>query len=527
MEMKKQVLSFTEFINESYRIISEGGEGSKGALLEAINRFTRTGISTAAANEVGKISGIAELATTKETPDAAGELGEALISFVDAIEGQGIKITDVQTKINDITYDNVVSQSILVNNQRANLIQWVYDINLSNIQNKLGAGVYYNYVSDKTYWNKIQTDKRFSGIKDKSERLGGNNSKKLGFFGRFTNWSRSFITRKDMEYDKSQKSTKYLEDSGLLGNTVITDVKESGTITTAISEITRKDMFWGGGNERLTKSDSKGFSNVAGNKNVVGKGTKTTDSEGNVVKDNRPYLIALPYDVELPEKAKIPTINKSNKAAEKGAKAYYTLVLYSVSDLSKSDRVVPFTQLVMSSKKVPTGENIETFEVDVYDNGEKGKENILFGKDSSKLTPEGKKNINKAIDEFYSIESILVQGFASKEGDVDNNTTLCKNRAAEVVTHIKSVKNWQINGNSITADPNAHIQPETGEGSTDPLPLWRKVRLVVKGTKLKNSTPVTKDVPELISTISEFNPDKVTIKQICITFEISSKPERE
>ena len=524
--MKKQVLSFTEFINESYRIISEGGEASKGALLEAINRFTRTGISTAAANEVGKISGIAELATTKETPDAAEELGDALISFVDAIEGQGIKITDVQTKINDITYDNVVSQSILVNNERANLIQWVYDINLSNIQNKLGAGVYYNYVSDKTYWNKIQTDKRFSGIKDKSERLGGN-SKKYGFFGQFINWSRSFVTRKELEYGIPTKPTKYLEDSGLLGNTVITDVKQSGTITTAISEITKKDMFWGGGGERLTKRDSKGFSNVGYDKDVVGKGTKTTDSDGNVVKDNRPYLIALPYDVELPEKAKIPTINKSDKAAEKGAKAYYTLVLYSISDLSKSARVVPFTELVMSSKKVPTGENIETFNVDVYDTGEKGKENILFGKDSSGLTPEGKKNINKAIDEFYSIESILVQGFASSEGTVDRNTTLCKERAESVVTHIKSVKNWQINGNSITADLNAHIQPTTGKGSTDPKPLWRKVRLVVKGTKLKNSEPVTKDVPELISTTSEFNPDKVTIKQICITFEISSKPERE
>jgi len=500
--MKKQVLSFNEFIFEAYRIL-ESDEDVAGSLIDAIGRLERSGVKYK--EELGIIAGIAKLAANKDYPDTEGDLAKSLLGFIEGIEGEGIKITGVDTKMNVINYDNVVSQNVLVGEGEdatyINLIEFINDLNVGNASEKIGSGTHVD--KGKTYWNKVQTDKRFGGIGVMSNYLDG----KKRFGARTVNFFASFFLRNPSKQtsglESQTKDTKYLSGTGLLGNTVITDVESTGSIVTKTSIIESRDMIFGGKASSENKGKKrKGFSNLPGDKKVATK-----------------PAIQPPYKANLPEKAMDPTSNKSAKT-EKGVKAYFTLVLYSFGDLKKSDREIPYTKLVLTSKLVPTGKNVETFELDVYDSDEKGNQ-VLFDVNSYKLSPAGKNNINRAIEEFNNIDSIQVKGFASKEGDVKNNETLCIERAKSVAEYIKSVPDWEIKKESITASSTPNIQPKTGKGSTDPLKSWRKIRLVVKGTKLKSSYPEMKEVPYLVPTLATFNPDQVDIKQICITFEVS------
>jgi outer membrane protein OmpA-like peptidoglycan-associated protein len=295
------------------------------------------------------------------------------------------------------------------------------------------------------------------------------------------------------------KDTKYLADSGLLGNEVITAIS-SKVILTEESKITRRDMFLGGADvKRAGAKDRRGLSNVKGDKSVVNG-----------------YSIAIPLDAKLTDAEMDPTSNKAKKVGEE--KAHYTLVLYSMGDLRKSTRQIPFSDIVLTEKTVPTGENIATYTEDLLNNEDENKR-VLFALDSSVLTPAGKDNINNLIESFYSIESVEIQGFASKEGDKDNNDKLCVQRAASVAAYIKSVKDWGIAASKVTSSATPNVQPKT---STETLPSWRKVRFIVKGTKA-GTVPATQTVPVITPTIGKFTPDAVDIKQICLCFEVGKK----
>ena len=132
MEMKKQVLSFSEFVNEAYNGYNKlmEGEGAD-ALIEAISKLDSAGISKDALNELGIISGIAKAVATKESPDSEGALGNSILSFIKGITETGVNITNVESKINVITYDNVVAETILrEDGERVKLLDWLYILNL-------------------------------------------------------------------------------------------------------------------------------------------------------------------------------------------------------------------------------------------------------------------------------------------------------------------------------------------------------------------------------------------------------------
>ena len=291
-----------------------------------------------------------------------------------------------------------------------------------------------------------------------------------------------------------------MADSGLLENNVIVSI-DSGVITTKKSVITSKDMFWGG-RDKKGYGSYKGFSNTEGDKSKVAG-----------------YKIELPLGAELTEEQMLPSKNKSEKV-KKTPSVHFTLVLYSVGEITKSDRKIPFSDLVLTEKTVPTNENTVTYTEDLLNNEDENKR-VLFKVDSYALTDAGKDNINKLIESFYSIESIEIQGFASKEGDKDNNDKLCVERAAAVAAHIKSVTDWKIAEAKVTSSATPNVQPKVGEGSTDALPSWRKVRFIVKGTKT-GTVPATETVPVITPTIGKFTPDKAGIQQICLCFEVGS-----
>lgn len=499
--MKKQVLSFSEFVFEAYRVFET--EKKANEFIEAVSKLDASGMSGQAKDLMGTISGIAKSIATKDNKDPEKDLGSQLLMFLDGITENGVTISKLESKINIIPYDNIVGGSVLLEgDNRVKLMDFIYDLNYGNADAKGSAGAYKR--RDKSYWKKVTTDKRWIGPWGMSSKVGGfAHQKDLKWFGKGINWLAAFIPFK--KKTKSMQSaenrdTQMLADSGLLGNEVIVKVA-SGVISTGQSKITTRDMFFGG--KQKAGQARRGLSNVEGDKNV------TTG-----------YKIQVPLDAKLTSEQKLPTKNKSEKVS-KVPKVYFTLVLYSVGEVTKSDREIPFSELVKTEKTRTVGTNSIEYTVDMYNNDKAGKP-VLFDLDEAILKPEGKQNIDNAIEQFYSIDSIEVLGFASQEGDVKNNQTLCINRAKEVSDYIKGVKDWAIPAASVTSSASSNIQPSTPVATEADRKVWRKVQLKVKGTK---ATPVDlkqENYIEYVPTISKFNPDRADIQQICLCFEVTS-----
>jgi outer membrane protein OmpA-like peptidoglycan-associated protein len=512
-KMKKQVLSFNEFIFEAYRVFET--EEEAGEFIEAVSKLDASGMSSEAKNLMGTISGIAKSIETKNNKDLEAALGKQLLRFLEGITENGVEISKLETKINVISYDNIIGGSILLeNNDRVKLMDWIYDINYANAYSKGSAGAYKK--RGKSYWNKVTTDKRWIGPWGMSGKVGKvGHQTDLKWFGKGINWLAGFIPFKKKTKSTSSASnrdTKLLADSGLLGQEVITDVT-SGIIITRQSEIKHRDMFWGG--KARVGTDRRGFSNVAGDKKI------TTG-----------YKIEIPLNSKLTNEQKLPTSNSAEKVS-KVPKVYFTLVLYSVGPVSKSDREIPFAKLVKTEKTKTIGENSVEYTVDMYNNDSSGTP-VLFNVNESGLLTEGKQNIDNAIEQFYSIDSIEIFGMASQEGDLARNKELCKLRAEAVATYIKSVKEWGIPAGSITTpeggvkhkvdgkEYTVNIQPSTPTATEAERKLWRKVQLKIKGTKATPVDPTTETYIEYVPTIGKFNPDKADIQQICLCFEVTS-----
>jgi len=523
--MKKQVLSFNEFILESYRMFENEEEAN--AWLEAVGLIVNSGLSEQGKDIMGDISGICKLASTKEDPNPDQKLGDALLGFLGGISSNGVKISDISTKINVITYDNLVGGSIMTSEQdRIKLVNWITGLNTTNTASKGSGGAY--QIADKTYWSKVQDQKRFSGISGMTGKLGGKlNRKDLGWFGKSANWFASFFTRKDLGFGAATKDTIYLADSGLLGNNVITDVS-SGKITVLMSGFNDSgDMFLGGGPGKYAKRDRKGISNVSGNKKAK-------------IDKKDPYNIEQPLGANLLDNQIYPTESGSSDV-KKSSKAYFTIVLYSAGEPKPGDpsKSVPFTEIIKTEKtKLVTG-NSQQFVIDILDeNDADGKSKILFSVNNTSLSPAGKGNIDNAIEPFSSITSIQVMGYASQEGTLQTNQELCLGRAKAVAEYIASQKDWNISSSIISypktatdlvePDPNKEgsmrstIQPASPAKPESERAKWRKVRLTIVGTKSVPVEPKKVTYTEITATKSSFTPEQVDIKQMCICFEVSS-----
>lgn len=501
MEMKKQVLSFDEFVFEAYRVFES--EEDANAFIEAVSLLDKSGLSSDAKTLMGVISGIAKSTATKNNKTPEADLGKELLDFLDGITGNGVKIINMESKINTIPYDNIVGGSVLMEgNSRVKLMDFIYDLNIGNSSAKGQAGAYES--KGKAYWNKVQTDKRFAGPGSSSGRIGGKTSRKdRKWLGKGINWFTSFIPlKRTTATNDESKDTLYLSDSGLLGNDVIVSIA-SGVITTKRSLITSEEMFWGGKSKGTGKKDRKGFSNIEGNK-----------------RDVTGYKIEQPLGAKLTEEQTLPSKNKSAKA-KKTPSVYFTLVLYSVGEVTKSDREIPFSELVKTEKTRTIGENSVEYTINLYNNDEAGKP-VLFDVDKAILKPTGKENIDNAIEQFYSIDSVEILGFASQEGDAKNNQNLCVNRAKAVADYIKSVKDWKIPSSAVIASTSSNIQPAAPVATEADRKKWRKVQIKVKGTKANPVDPKKENYIEYVPTIGKFNPDKADIQQICLCFEVGS-----
>ena len=110
--MKKQVLSFDEFVFEAYRVFEN--EKDANAFIEAVSKLDKSGMSAQAKTLMGTISGIAKARANKDNKTPEEDLGSELLDFLDGITGNGVKVINMESKINTITYDNIVGGSVLM-----------------------------------------------------------------------------------------------------------------------------------------------------------------------------------------------------------------------------------------------------------------------------------------------------------------------------------------------------------------------------------------------------------------------------
>jgi outer membrane protein OmpA-like peptidoglycan-associated protein len=506
--MKKQVLSFNEFIFEAYRVYEAGGEGA-GGFNEALVLLKSSGASGQAMEKIGDINGISKLLANKENTAPQDEIGEEIVQLIQNLSNKRTIISKTVSKVNTISYNNVVANQVMTEGGRTNILDFIYEINLGNVVNKSRVGSEDTGKGDKINinWEKVSTSKRWASMSSMSSTRRYKNMRDAkGRWGRFFNFVASFFERDpNIKAGGGLKDTRYLLNSGLLGNNVITDIS-NGIIKVEPSEITHREMFMGGRNKKNAR-DPKGLSNVGGNKKVV-----------------KAYTDVDPLGAELTAEEKFPT--KGSSKISKTPKGYFTLVLYSLGPIKSSTDSVSFSELELQEKIVPQDDVSVEYTVNLDTNDSSGKP-VLFAQNGYSLSEVGKNNIDLIIEQFYSIKSIKVIGFASDEGTDEVNADLCKKRSAEVTKYIKGVKEWNL-GSRVTDAASVNIQPEqpstlTSAQKEEARKVYRKVQLIINGTKIKLDPKDPKIEFDITPTVGKFFVDSVDIYQTILTFEVEAK----
>jgi outer membrane protein OmpA-like peptidoglycan-associated protein len=504
MEMKKQVLSFNEFVNESYnaiRKITEGDESGATDLITAIAKLEESGLSGPEKGKIELLSTLSSIAQTQNNPDAEKLLGSSLLSFINSLSNNYLEISKVISKTNIIKYPYLVNGNVIVSTgedtaENFNLIDYLYAINLSNCDNK-NTGT-----TNGVDWKKLQTDKRFS-----ASNISGKGIGKVG------NFIKSFFQRDQYknEVDDSSKNTKYLDGSGLLGQQVIFGIDSNNIKTFQAIEVKRDMLLGGSDRKKGGKDDRKGISNQPGNKSVLKEINYET-----------------PLGAVIQKYQGDPTIGKDSLS--KSPKAYFTLVLYNIGKSTKNAKGIKYTEMALTPKLVPKG-IVKTYTETIFNNTDNGNGNdyVLFEQNKSDLLATGKENIKALIQSFYSIESIEIQGSASDEGTQKINEDLCKARAKSVQTFINGTecKVFNIPAAKVTVSEKLDIQAPVSttldavakEKLRKP---HRKVTFIIKGTKT-NEAPDMELVNEYSPTIGLFYPETVEIYQTVLTLEVQKR----
>jgi hypothetical protein len=480
--MKKQVLSFTEFINEAYSMMineAKTWEDVKTLLGDDIDAETAKMLSYIEENfkqdnlneESGKL-----LAT-------AGEKFGKIIS--ERLKSEYTKIDGVDVTVNDIKYNKLIQGMVYVTKKspigtsvsgtkfEANekgmmkIVDLLNLINLKNISHK-----YQEYGIVDTKKGKAE----FSNVPK------GEMQKRGGFWGAL-----------GFKYKGKEKNK--IDGSGSSGQIYITDADKVITI----SEWTNT--------EQVTP-----YSGVVPVKMSLDIGQI---SRKNLFQD--PRVAGDDYR----------TKSKRNKRADV---AEFTFVFYCLdpnSIQSKKGVLSYYTDIV--PVEIPFKEADSTKTLEIEENG------ILFTTGKSELTEKGKKVIYNAITQnFSSVSKIEVTGSASQEGpssaspqeytaatyakDKEGNLKLAGERADSVVTFLKEIA---PDTNPTAKDPEIQGEAKTDEATRK---TFRKVILNVTGTQIVPGKTGTKTVytPET----GGIKADLVTIKEIQMTFIVSIDPDK-
>jgi outer membrane protein OmpA-like peptidoglycan-associated protein len=382
MEMKKQVLSFTEFINEAYSIMVNEGrtwDDVKTLLSKKLDDEAKTNLAY-----------MEDLMKSDARPGYKGDIlklaGESFSRAVaEILDGKYTNITSIDTSINQIEYNEVIQGNVFVSKSfPMNQVLGNYGA-FSEADGRMQIGDLLNLLNTRNI-NKL------SSVITKANKKG-----KAKF---------DDISRKDRQqglWDVLRLSGegKKIEGSGSQDLYYITKVEsqieigkwENDKKVTPISGVVPTDMSMN-----------------------VGRRKSAENLEG--IRRNK--------DAKL----------------KKAGSAVFTYVFYtldpkSVKDGKNKGADKKITEIKEIKIPIKTPDVTETLQIE--DNG------VLFTVGTAKLTEDGKKQIYNAItQDFNSVFEIEVQGSASQEGDIKINEKLCIDRAAAVAAYLKTVSSAKV-----------------------------------------------------------------------------------
>ena len=468
--MKKQVLSFSEFINEAYSMMineAKTWEDVKTLLADQIDKDTANILAYVedclASDEREGAKGVDILAV-------AGEAFSKVIS--ERLGGEYTNITEVKTEIRDIEYNECIQGSF-------------YVVKNSPIGSEIAVqGKSLGKFVEESGKMKIQDFLNMINLK--------NISKLSGAAGGTTS-----VNKKGAEFSNIDKSDK-AEGDGLWGKLGFKKIGDGKKIKGSGSH----DQYYITGNN--PQIEFAKWENKAKVTPVSGAGPVDMSADvGNVRKLN---LQGISRYKEVEQKSK------------KASMAEFTYVLYALDPKSVSRGrgkgvKKSFTDVKEVKIKVKEPDVTETLVMEDNDG-------VIFRKNSAELTEQGGKNIyNLITSNFTTVAEINIQGSASQEGDVKTNTDLCIARAEEVKIYLEKFFDA-----TITASKTANIQPKTPDTDEKTRKTFRNVTLKISGTKIIPGQSTDKIVRTPIT--GKIACDTVTIQELQMTFVVEIDPDK-
>ncbi len=376
--MKKQVLSFTEFVNEAYSMINEGKTWSDvktllSDYLDAEGKDILANIESCLASDARSKE---DFSGKTSILDSAGAMFAKVVS--EKLNSKYTNIVNIDTEINDLSYNKVIQGSVY-----------------ATASNPIGSNLGTNYGKFPVEDGKIK-------LQDALNAINVTNMKKLAIY------DTTDQTKKGSEFSQALKSDLQKGPWWLLG--------------------------WKPGEKRKiyeSGSQDQVYITQIEDKLEVGKWSnndKVTPASG-----------VKPVDMSIDRglKAKKRVTGNKTDVLKKAGEAKFTYVFYAVdpkSINSGKNKGADLTVNDIKIVKIPVKTPDVTEKLNIQDNG------VLFTVNTSTLLEDGKKHIYNAITQnFTSVSEITVQGSASQEGDKANNEKLCKDRASAVVAYLKTV----------------------------------------------------------------------------------------
>jgi outer membrane protein OmpA-like peptidoglycan-associated protein len=376
--MKKQVLSFTEFINEAYSMINEGKTWSdvKTLLSDYLNQEAQDILANIESCLASDARSKTDFSGKTNILDSAGAMFAKVVS--ERLDSKYTNITEISTTISDLTYNKVIQGSVYATKS-----------------NPIGSSLGTNYGTFPVEDGKIK-------LQDALNAINIANMKKLYVY------DTTDQTKRGSEFSQALKSDLQKGPWWLFG--------------------------WKPGEKRKiyqSGSQDQVYITQIEDKLEVGKWSnndKVTPASG---------VAPVDMSIDRGRKDKKRVFGTKKDSLTKAGQAYFTYVFYAVDPKSINagkNKGADMTVNDIKMVKIPVKTPDVTEKLNIQDNG------VLFTVNTSTLLEDGKKHIYNAITQnFTSVSEITVQGSASQEGDKANNEKLCKDRASAVVAYLKTV----------------------------------------------------------------------------------------
>jgi len=476
--MKKQVLSFTEFINEAYSMVNEGKNWSDVKRLLSDNIDSDAKLFLSYMENCFSSDGRKGIKTN--ILDSASVAFGKLIS--ERFAGEYTEIDGITTTISDIIYDKSIQGTLDVS--KSNLIGTKFSTGGQEVgpftQDSAGKMKIQDFLNMINLFNLRKLSGSTSELKTKKGTA------------EFAN-----ISRQDKK-----------EGEGLWGKLGFNKIGDGKKIKGSGSE----DQYY-----------------------ITGTGTSLAIDKWENKKKVTPISGVTPVNLSEDRGTKYGSEGYKKDKSKKAGTAEFTYVFYTLDPRSNKDSIKNQSKEYeaisgIKEVKIPVKTPDVTQKLVIQDG------DTLFVTGKSDLTPEGKLNLNNAIlSNFTSVSEITVQGSASQEGpasaaakkydattyakDKPYNLKLAADRADKVIEYLLKL----CPGATVkAADPKSVVQDQALNEKERP--SYRNVTLNINGTKVNNGAIQEKTL--YVPTKGKVKYDRIIIKELQMTFEVSIQEEK-